>query len=434
MPDVYTDTYHDLYGTIGPQVGAIYSLDGINAPQVIIEVAFGGTTTVDPAGGYFVLDQSALGTGQLGTVGFVDVTADVKRVSFQRGQAGELEAASPGTCQIVLDNTAGTYDPLNPSSPWSGLLDVGVAVWVKAVWQTVTYPLYRGFTDSISIDAGFDPTVTLGCTDGLEVLARAVLRSGFPYPDGETTGQRINRILDGAAWPTTLRKIDTGLSLCQQTVLGDAGSALQMVNDAAATELGFVAVDGNGALVFYDRLHPYLVHRSQNVRATISDVGTDVDMLELTVSKQRDTVANRALITRNGGIEQQADNTASQAAYGIRTFPGTAGPLLRVDSDALSLGNWIVGRSKTPTVRVTHVTIHAETQGMWTTLLGLTYLDRIRVIRDYGPNTLDVQVIIQALNHDITQDYWEIGFDTRNVDSFKPWVLNTSKLNTGTLA
>lgn len=434
MPDVYHDVYSDVYGTLGPQVGAIYSLDGVNAPQIIVEVAFGGTTTIDPAGGYFVLDSSALGTGQLGAVGFVDVTADVQRVSFQRGQAGELEAASPGTCQVYLDNTAGTYDPLNPASPWYGQLDVGVAVWVKAIWQGVTYPLFRGFTDSITLDAGFDPTVTLACTDGLEVLASAVLRSGFPYPDGETTGARINRILDGAAWPTTLRKIDTGLSTCQQTVLGDAGSALQMVNDAVATELGFLAVDGNGAVVFYDRLHPYLAHRSQTVRATISDVGTDVDMLEVTVSKQRDTIANRALITRNGGIEQQADDVTSQTAYGIRTFSGTAGTLLRVDSDALSIGNWIVGRSKTPNVRVTHVTIHAETQGMWTTLLGLTYLDRIRVVRDYGPNTLDVQVIIQSLNHDITQDYWEIGFDTRNIDSFKPFQLNTSKLNTGTLA
>jgi hypothetical protein len=434
MPDLYTDTYHDLYGTLGVVPGGLYSLDGVNAPQVIVEVAFGGTTTVDPAGGYFVLDASVLGTGQLGTIGFVDVTADVVRVSTQRGQAGEIEQAAPGTCQIILDNTAGTYDPLNAAGPWFGQLDVGVPVWVKAIWQGVTYPLFRGYTDSIDVDAGFDPQVTLACTDGLEVLGRVVLRTGFPYPDGETTGQRIGRILDGAAWPTSLRRLDVGLSTCQQTNLADAGSALAMLNDAVATELGLLAVDASGVVQFYDRLHVYTNARSQTVRATISDVGTDIDMLEVTVSKRRDLVFNRALITRNGGVEQQTDDAASQVLYGVRTFSGQAGTLLRTDADAYSIGNWILGRSRTPQVRVTHVRIHAQTQGMWTTLLPLTFLDRIRVIRDYGPAPIDVQVLIQALSHDITQDYWEIGFDTRNVDGFKPFVLNTSKLNTGTLA
>jgi len=58
----------------------------------------------------------------------------------------------------------------------------------------------------------------------------------------------------------------------------------------------------------------------------------------------------------------------------------------------------------------------------------------MRAIRDYGPNTIDVQVVIIGMEQDITQDSWLFTYNTRNVDAFNPFILNTSQLNTGTVA
>ncbi len=406
--------------------------DGVTAPILLVQLAIGGNTSTDPSASGFVLGVSQLNTGQLGLLDWVDISIDCDRVTFTRGMSGELEDASPGHATLTLDNFSGDYDPTNTAGQYFGSLDVGVPVWIQAIWGTASYDLFRGFIDVITVDAGRDPSVTISCDDGLEVLGRASFTTA--YPDGDATGVRVGRILDNAQWPSSLRTIDTGYSTCQATSGADpAGFALPMLNDVLATELGLLAVDGSGNVVFYDRLHPYLNSRSQTVQATVSDAN-DVDMLALQVSRDRSLVFTQARITRNGGTEQVYGDTAAQTKYGVRTYGGQAGTLLRTDVDAASLATWIVGRFKTPVDRIRSVVIDGATQAQWATLLPLTFLDRMRAIRDYGPNTIDVQVVIIGMEQDITQDSWLFTYNTRNVDAFNPFILNTSQLNTGTVA
>lgn len=407
--------------------------DGVSAPQLVVEVAFGGNTTVDPASGYLVLGTGLLNTGILGDIGWVDVTNDAISVSIRgRGQTDEIGSASPSSCSVVLDNVSGDYDPTNTSSPYAGDIDVGVPVWIKAVWSGTDYPLYRGYVDDISVDAGQGYTVTLNCVDGLETLGRAFIPAIAPAFDADFTGARIARILTAAGWSTSLRSLDTGLAQVQDTTYD--GTALQLIQAVVDSELGLIYVDASGRFIFLDRLHVYTATRSTTVQATLSDAGTDVDMMELTVSLSRNTVFNEARITRDGGTEQVADDSPSQVTYGLRTFPGTVGTLLRSDPDALSMASWLVGRFRDPKVEVSAVQIDATAQGMWTDLLPLTVYDRVRVIRDYGPVAIDVQLLVQSIDVQISQSAWTYMLSTRNTDAFSPFVLNTSELNTGQLA
>jgi hypothetical protein len=417
--------------------------DGVNAPDISIELALGIPTPTDPNSAGFVLGVGHLDTDQLGLTGWVDISDDVSRFTFTRGQAGEIEDAQPGQLTVYVDNFNGFYDPTNTSSPYYGLLEVGVAIWVKANWNNTSYNLFRGFVDAIDLDPGNTPTVTLDCFDGLEILARASFRTA--YPDGDSTDVRVGRILDDTNWPSSLRSLDTGYSLCAATSSADApSSALEYLNDVVSTELGMIGIDGNGVLCFYSRLHVYTATNSQTVQTTFDDLSTsNPEFTAAEVARQRSLVFTRASITRNGGTEQIYNDTTAQAKYGIRNYSGQAGVLLRNDADALSLGAWIVGRFKNPVNRISEITIDAAAQGMWSVLLDLTFLDRIRIIRTYGPpgapvNTVDIQVVIIGMFMDVTQtdgqDYWQIKYNTRNVDVFNPFILNTSKLNTGTLA
>ena len=106
-----------------------------------------------------------------------------------------------------------TFNQDNPASPYAGL-DVGVPIDLRAEYPigTIWRRFYGEITD-ISLDAGRDPTVTLTVADLLEKLARVQLTTlAVPVGDGERTGARVNRILDAAGHPSTLRAVDTGYS------------------------------------------------------------------------------------------------------------------------------------------------------------------------------------------------------------------------------
>lgn len=434
MADVYTDVYHDLYGTLDLVLapGAVYSLDGINAPRLICEVAWGGTTTVDPQTGYFVLGTSKLDTGQLGSIGWVDVAADVNSIAIHRGAQGELESATPSTATIVLDNFRGDYDSTNTAGPYYGQIDVGAPIWIKGDWTGGPYGRWRGTVDDIIPDLGTNSTVTLQCTDALATLGRAKLPVTAPVFASDKTGTRINRILDLASHPTSQRNIATGFSTCQAAVYGDF--ALPLLQQVVDTEIGTLYCGRNGEVIFRDRLYAYTNARATNVRALLSDSGVDVDVVTLEVGMRRGSIVNDAHVTRNNGVEQIVTDATSVAKYGLQTWSGSAGTLLETDTDAASIGAWLVARGKTSRLEVTQVTVQAATLGLWATLLQLDILDRLRVVRDYGPVTVDQQVLIEGYEETITKDSWDFTIWTRNVDSFKPFVLNTSKLDTGTMA
>jgi hypothetical protein len=408
-------------------------LDGTNAPTLSVLVAFGGQTTVDPEDGYLVLGAGVLNTDVLGDIGWVDVTADARAISIQgRGQSDEIGSAGVSTCSIVLDNVAGAYDPLNTAGPYYGQVVVGVPVWVQASWAGTDYPLYRGYVDVLDLDAGNGYTVTLSCTDGLETLGRAKLAAITSSFDGDATGARIGRILDAAQWPSALRSLDTGQSDVQATTYGDY--ALPLIQQVVDSELGLLYVDASGQVVFYDRLHVYTATRSTTVQAALTDSGDDVDMVDLTVSMSRATVFNEARLTRDGGTEQVASDATSQTQYGLRTFPSSAGTLLRSDADVLSMASWLVGRFRDPKVEVSQVRIDATAQGVWADLLPLTIYDRISVERDYGPSAVAVELLIQGMSVEISDAGWTYVLSTRNTDAFSPMILGTGLLGTGQLA
>jgi len=104
--------------------------------------------------------------------------------------------------------------------------------------------------------------------------------------------------------------------------------------------------------------------------------------------------------------------------------------MARSDSDASDLASWIVARYKTPKDEVSSVQVDATTQDMWATLLPLKLYDRIQVSRDYGPQTLTLELLIQG--REIQADaagLVTITFATRNTDVFSPFILDTSTLD-----
>lgn len=438
MTGTYGDVYGDVYGDTDPGSGSGF-------PQVFVLAGFGGTLAAPAADALVLGGTVGLGTAKLGAITWTDITGDVRSVSWNRGRDSDIDTASPGSCTIVLDNFSGDYDPANLSGPYVAggvsLVELGTPVTVRAEWGGTIYDRFAGDLTDISMDLGYEPTVTLTCGDGLETLGRAYvpLMSAGDW-DGDRTGTRIGRIADSAGWPTSLRALDVGYTILGPTLYG--GSGLQLMHDVEQTEFGLLFVDGAGVLTFYDRYRPSSAIRSTSVQAAFTDQasGNDVEMVALEMSRSRERVFNEAHITRDGWgegdepVEQVAEDSVSVARYGRLSFPEALGKLLRSDEEALAAAQGIVARFAYPQLRIRQVTIDATTLGLWSTLLPLRLLDRISVSRDYGPNTVTAQLLIEGMQETISarpNPEWTISLSTANV--LPPptlWVLGTAALGT----
>lgn len=422
--------------------------DGVTLPKLAILASFGGN--LDPGADYLHLGTGpGLGTGKLGGVAAVDVTADVVSVTITRGRDGDLDPATPGVAVVVLDGRSGDYDPTNPSNPF-GLTVAnlpGTPLYVRCEWPLGTiYERFSGEIADFELDAGNDPTVTFTAADGLEKLGRAHVPAGSSAYDGDTTGARIGHLADLAGWPTSLRALDAGYTTLGPLVAGE--HALPLMAKTEKTEYGLLWVDGAGYLVFYDRHRATVATRSTVVQAAFTDTGgaSDVEMTALAVAVSREGVFTEAHVLRDPGLmaadafgvvegtddpveQAYADPTAPAALAGL-SFPDQVGQLLRTDFEALAMCQYLVARYETPAVRIREVTVDATTQDRYEVLLPLRLLDLVSASRDYGPNTVTAQLHVQGMVETITdQPLWSFVFKT-SVPPPTPslFVLGTSAL------
>jgi hypothetical protein len=270
------------------------------------------------------LDTATLGDGAF----FYDISTSVRSITTNRGRRRALERFGTGTATITLDNRDRSFDPTNTASPYYnatvGVTGVvpSIPVVIRATWNGVTYPIFRGFIDSWTFDyadAGIgDATATISCSDAFKPLSNII--GGLPSSasisssattsfdvavsnpsDGggygvssidvvgsETTGSinvsggvsttpiigtgtdlpglRIETILDAIGWPDNLRDIDEGTTyLAAQDA---TKTPLDMLQEAAAADAGVIYVDDDGTVIFADRDAIISDDRSITVQST----------------------------------------------------------------------------------------------------------------------------------------------------------------------
>jgi hypothetical protein len=294
-----------------------------------IEVLFAPSVVGGNTGTRLVLDVTdpGLDTGTLGDGAFFyDISTSVRSVTTNRGRRRALERFGTGTATITLDNRDRSFDPTNTASPYYnatvGVTGVvpSIPVVIRATYDNVTYPIFRGFIDSWTFnysDAGIgDATATISCSDAFKPLSNIIgglpssasisssattsFDIGISQPSdglgvssidvtgegttgdinvsgGVTTtpiigtgtdlpGLRIETILDAIGWPDNLRDIDEGTTyLAPQDA---TKTPLDMLQEAAAADSGVIYLDDDGTVIFADRDAIISDDRSINVQST----------------------------------------------------------------------------------------------------------------------------------------------------------------------
>jgi hypothetical protein len=376
--------------------------------------------------------------GPLDTVTtWTNLTSYCHGLTITRGRTNELDGIPPGTLTLRLDNSpeasgARPFDPDDTGSPFTGKLLPGRPVRVIATFLTIDYPLFYGSIDSWG-PITYNPAipyaeVTVTATDNMRLLAELPLRAqrAWTLEDAtlgaiddttiliqgdaefaveEQSGDRISRLLNLAAWPTTIRDIDAG-----QTALvvhnpdrsERIGSYIEKIR---ATEYGRVWVTGNGTFRFDQRRAWEQIASQFTSQATFSDNPTGGELVyDHAVYDPGSRTQLRNMVVRQalGGAEFRVANLTSASTYGTREDSFTD-MLARDPNEAQDQARYVLSRFGTPTTRVSSITVdstHAESTHL-PQQLGRELFDKITVKRTArsGATSVSRDYWIEQINH-----------------------------------
>jgi hypothetical protein len=396
-------------------------------PQVVIEAGLTAAAPQVPAG-TFILDDPVYGQLSEGNMladstTWTDIAGLFINGSISRPSTrvqGPLITYQGGTATGTFDNSSGNLDPDNPSSVYFGSLRPMVPFRVRAVYGSVSYPMWAGFTSSfagadLTYDMGYDE-VTITADDGFKVLAGITIPAsgggggGVGDGDGEDSGARVTRILDAAAWYTDHRRISVGDSPVQGTTWGD--TALKLLQLTTDSEIGALYMDGGGFVVFRNRQAILEDARSAQVQAVFGDLpgtihGAFTELACIPHRRATDdtTLANDIQATSVGGTLQEAESAASERTY---LFPRTyarSDLILNDDPTTLEWAQWVLAVSLAGDDRFDAITLDpvADPAGLFPQVLAREIGDRIQVYRrpQNSGTTIVQDCFIRGIQHDL---------------------------------
>jgi hypothetical protein len=255
---------------------------------------------------------------------------------------------------------------------------------------------------------------------------------------GDTTGARVERMLDLVGWPTTLRDIDTGISTMSKASFALGSSLLAELGRIADTEVGLMFMDPEGRLAFWSRHRRYTEPSALTPVATFGD-GHSGETFKyrnngFTLERDEALLRNPVIASREDGTTFIASDVDMIERYGRRdwTAPNS---LDEFDSAIPSRAEWFLGRFKDNAPRLKMTVAPRAEPLMWPIVLSLTFDDRITVKRTpLGSGTeIASDFYIESVEHSFSPTSWDATFGGSPADDTEYFILDTSMLDTGRL-
>ena len=383
--------------------------------QLTVTFDFSSGPSFDPP---FIVGISQLDIGTLGSAGtaaeVVDLTDQTTSISIRRGRDLTQDKFNPGTATVRVIDPNGDWNPQNPASPYFGLLQPLRKLIVSGTYNAITYPLFAGYT------LGYNYTyptneefgyVDIQCTDAFTLFNKSAVTTVTGATAGQTTGTRIEKILDEIGFPAGQRVLDTG-DITVQADPGTLRTVLQALQDVEFTEYGAVYMDARGDVVFRERTD--LVD-ALTATPTVFDQTTGISYRNLKFSFDDRLIFNVANFTRVGGTMQTHTDQASIDTY----FPHAISKqdlLHETDAATLELAQTYVANRSTTDIRIDAMTLDLTTpnyQAGIEAALGLDFLSPVEISNDQpGGSTITKTLQIFGVQHQITPRSWLTTFTT----------------------
>ena len=128
------------------------------------------------------LDSSPFDASQ----SFTDISSFVRSFQFSRGRSDELSAFRAGTLTLNVSNADNRFNPSNASSPYfdssAGRTKIQPLkqIRIKALYDSETYTIFRGFLDVIPVKfvaEGADSIVQFTAIDAIRLFQNQTFQS-----------------------------------------------------------------------------------------------------------------------------------------------------------------------------------------------------------------------------------------------------------------
>jgi hypothetical protein len=332
----------------------------------------------------------------------VDLSSQTRQITIKRGRNIMRDTYEAGTCTVRVIDQDGSFNPQNTNSPYAGFLTPLRKIRVAATTPTTQSFLFSGYVTDYKYsypqgeELGY---VDISCSDAFRLLAMANVSTIADSGAGQTTGTRINKILDQVDFPTSMRLVDSGTTSCQADP-ATTRSSLQAIQVAEFTEQGAFYVRADGEVEFKDRadvvgsLAPAPVEFNQTTGIPYSDLRYQFD---------DKLIINQVTATRVGGVTQSAVNTDSIAKY----FPhgmNVENLVAETDAQVLNIAKIYCATRAETTIRIDAMTIDLLDPAVPTdTIIGLDYFDNVKITNIQPGGSEIVKVLqVQGLAWDIT--------------------------------
>lgn len=302
------------------------------------------------------------------------------------------------------------------------------------IWLTVGNERFN----TLPLEATIDEFMLFGGSPGSEFdLAEVEERYSWgvaPW-DGDTTGERVDKILTLIGHPSADREVDTGVSLMGPVELPD--NALAAIQAAASAEAGVFFIGKDGKAVFRDRHYSIL---NDTVVATL---GEDPTLNEIQVEPDlryrygRDLIRNSITGRRRGGADLSPSvDEDSIALYGLRRYD--VGEIdVQEESDVRARMDWTLDHYKDPLLRAETVVVKAlegSTDELWAFVLDAEIGQRVILKRwpQQVGDAIETEMIIEGVAHECEGTEWTTTLQLSPADTREYWILDTSELDSET--
>lgn len=334
-----------------------------------------------------------------GTPSFTDLTSyalAAEGFTISRKRSRALDRVETGTFGFALLNSSGTFNPRNTASAYYPI-ELSLPVRCRAVYNSTTYNLYRGFTEGWTpVPDKERPRVDVTCADAGKLFNRdSNLTASYA---SELSSVRVTNVLNTLSWPAGLRSIETGLTTLQASNLTDA-NALEHLRKVVDTELGVLYQAPNGNIVFQNR-HHRSTDPNNAIQATFGGVG-GLPYSSLVVPYNDQNIRNYISCQRTGGTAQVASDATSINQHGRRSLSRTD-LLSSTDAEMANQASWILFRDKDGEPEIDSIILKGrDDAALWAQILGRDVGDHVRVIRQQPGDDIDMEVIIESVSHTI---------------------------------
>jgi hypothetical protein len=350
--------------------------------------------------------NGVIGTSQFGdspvATPTIDLSSETRQITIRRGRNIMRDTYEAGTCTVRVIDQNGDFNPQNPASPYFGFLTPLRKIRVAATTPTTQNFLFSGYVTDYKYtypqgeELGY---VDIACADAFRLFAMANVTTVASATAGQTTGTRIDKILDQVDFPISMRQIDAG-STTVQADPATARTTLSAIQVAEFTEQGAFYVRADGEVEFKDRadvvgsLAPAPIQFNQTTGIPYSDLRFAFD---------DKLIINSATMKRVGGSTITASDTASIAKY----FPhgmNVENLIAQTDAQVQDIADIYVATRQETTIRIDAMTIDLLDPNVPTdTIIGLDYFQNVEIENVQPAGSILTKTLqVQGLAWDIT--------------------------------